>query len=410
LTSRHIIIGFLATLVTGCGAGLTRGSAQAGTRQAFVPNRCAISTIALGGRFTTTPTVGTVFGLAMVSAPAGWMMATQAVLTTADGGQTWRIVFAPHGQTLTAGWFFSARTAVVETKPASGAPDALYATNNGGRTWRHTGQVPPAVTVAQFVDPREGWAVWQGPAAAGSGAFKLLRTTDGGRTWRLLWTIARGAGGSGVFGWVRFETPEDGWLARWITGFPGFTLARTTDGGRTWHTERLPVLGNGRTLKGFTLTVLQPPTFRGPVGVMAAWANGSLIVYRSEDSGAAWTLGRASGIRAVPPNMDAGTPPVAWVTAQQGWLGPLPAAAPADGAMRYVIYDTADGGRTWVIRTRVTGLGWQTTASLDAVTPDIAWLVIRRKDSALELWKTVDGGCHWTLQPAPTALVDAPAP
>ena len=125
-----------------------------------------------------------------VSASDGWVVGSDRILHTTDGGQHWTVQFrtspAAH---LGAVDFTDARHGWV-----IGSTE-LLATTDGGAHWRSLPEPCPAVRTVHFVNPLDGFAVAGGtmpnpaqpPYAAGppSGGV-LLRTTDGGMHWRRL--------------------------------------------------------------------------------------------------------------------------------------------------------------------------------------------------------------------------------
>jgi photosystem II stability/assembly factor-like uncharacterized protein len=204
-----------------------------------------------------------------------------ALESTSDAGRTWRSAVLPQCDACgaTSLSFIDARRGFALARLR--APSRLYRTVDGGRRWDAVGSVPVTGPLV-FVDARVGWAV-------GSHAQALYRTTDGGRTWGpvelrppqryagddVTVGVPRSFGaGTGVVP-VRYRSPNraqhvvvyttaDGgarWSAHpapaaalagpqtwgvpaalpfaaasarvWVL-FPGPTLFRTTDGGRSW--------------------------------------------------------------------------------------------------------------------------------------------------------------------------------
>ena len=169
----------------------------------------------------------------------GWAFGEAGALyATRDGGGTWARRPVPTRHLLLGGQFLDARRGWLV-----GAGFTVIRTDDGGETWR-AGRVedpdPPyaakvsdagaqgvaARTSARlhavsFVDERRGWAV----GAAG----RVFATVDGGRTWR-----AQDSGVEANLYDVKFFAGGEGWAA----GERG-TLLHTADGGARW--TRLPV-------------------------------------------------------------------------------------------------------------------------------------------------------------------------
>ena len=343
-----------------------------------------VQTVNVQGHFTSIGSLGSIQNVDMVSSQDGWALTNKVVLRTVNGGGTWvRTSGLPGNTVLVSGWFFSTQQAIVEAKsqPGSGT-GTLYATSDGGRTWRQLGYVPSNTVVQQFLDPTHGWA------QQGS---KVIRTTDGGQSWQEVFSLPQGGAGTGSLGWIRFSTSQDGTLLWFQTGAPGFWAMHSVDGGQNWTPQKLPVLNK----TGFTLvTNLQPPVFWGNEGAMSGWEDGRLITYHTNNGGDSWTVVGASGIQPTPPNTFVGNPNVTWTSAQVGWLGPMVSKS----GKGYLLYRSADGGRTWSVTTRFSGLDWSVSASLPLrfVKQADGWLLITRQEGAqYELWQTTDGGQHW---------------
>lgn len=107
---------------------------------------------------------------------------------------------------------------------AVGEFGTILTTSDGGRTWRQQ-RAPVESTLfgTYFEDRKRGWAV-------GIDAV-IIQTTDGGRTWRrvrspMLQRSFYDIAVSGQYGW--------------IAGDAG-TLLKTSDHGRTWKVEPLPI-------------------------------------------------------------------------------------------------------------------------------------------------------------------------
>lgn len=106
------------------------------------------------------------------------------VLRSADGGQTVRLTGqAPLGGDPSGIAVPPGRTNVITLAATSGV-NFLYRSDDGGKTWTATtvpgssGGLP--LDSLSYVSRTVGWIVVGGP---GSGASRLLRTTDAGRTW-----------------------------------------------------------------------------------------------------------------------------------------------------------------------------------------------------------------------------------
>ncbi|HYE14070.1 MAG TPA: YCF48-related protein [Pyrinomonadaceae bacterium] len=142
------------------------------------------------------PTKRLLLGAAFHDAARGWLVGAGATLLhTEDGGENWREGLAlgldaqPRERLRTVSQapthdgrarpplrFNAVSFAGARRGWAVGAGGAVFATDDGGRTWRaQNSNVEADLFDVKFLDEREGWAV----GASGT----ILRTADGGATW-----------------------------------------------------------------------------------------------------------------------------------------------------------------------------------------------------------------------------------
>lgn len=109
--------------------------------------------------------------------------ASNAVIKTSNGGSSWSAVTGPDvGIVLNTVWMKGELEFLIGT-----AGGKIWATRNGGRTWTErtfTDSGTGSVTDIAFSTKMVGWATH-----VISGAGRLLRTIDGGRTWRRVDTM-----------------------------------------------------------------------------------------------------------------------------------------------------------------------------------------------------------------------------
>jgi photosystem II stability/assembly factor-like uncharacterized protein len=212
----------------------------------------------------------------------GYAAARLAALDAAErGGPVWRPLgpFAvPHGRTAGSG---AGSRPVVAGRVAAMAVDprdprhllagggGVWESRDGGGTWacRTDGQPSAAIGALAFApgDPAVAYAgTGQGEALAGLGVG-LLRSADGGTTWRPL--VAKELLGTGCNHLLIDPGDPDRLVAATTGG-----LLRSADGGRSWE-PRLP----GRSWA----------VSAGPDGEVLA--GGELGLHRSEDGGATWS-------------------------------------------------------------------------------------------------------------------------
>jgi photosystem II stability/assembly factor-like uncharacterized protein len=165
----------------------------------------------------------------------------------------------------------------------SSLPGRLVETTDGGRSWRSMQQ--PCHTLANFSGPNghrrtpvrcltdiwlasadRGWALCGGDGAMGSAPVAVFATTDGGDTWQ-----RREASWDAEPGGLQFLPNGHGW--RWSFDFGD--VMRSTDGGVTWR--RGGSLGNNT--EGSRVWF---------VSVHVGYALGEGDLWRTGDGGRTW--------------------------------------------------------------------------------------------------------------------------
>jgi photosystem II stability/assembly factor-like uncharacterized protein len=155
------------------------------------------------------PTRHLLLGATFLDARTGWLSGGGlTLLTTSDGGATWRagVVYTPAD---------SQESVHVQQQPQEGTEPE----DGRPRVGRSSSQRLNAVS---FADAEAGWAVGAGGA--------IFATKDGGRTWR-----PQRSGMGGDLTDVKFLDRAEGWAV----GTEGVVL-HTTDGGLNWRPEARP--------------------------------------------------------------------------------------------------------------------------------------------------------------------------
>ena len=166
----------------------------------------------------------------------GWTFGEEGALyATADGGNSWERQRVPTRHLLLAGAFLDAGTGWL-----AGAGGTFLYTADGGASWREGVVVnasafgadstaaaqlvaagaeskPSRINAVSFIDARRGWAVGSGGA--------IFATVNGGRSWRTL----RSKTDADLFDAKFFDE-----RAGLVVGAEG-TALHTTDGGETWE-------------------------------------------------------------------------------------------------------------------------------------------------------------------------------
>ena len=360
-----------------------------------------------------------------------------SVLRTGDGGRTWRTVTLPtkHGSFIfgfapidaSRAWLMVA--GLTETGPVD-----LWSTKDGGQTWSKT--TAPAFVfrgaLITFTDGTNGWFAVPGPPMSQDQQQGIVidRTTDGGKTWRLVTQTnfppekSTSGAPSETCGKqdLAFLDASTGWL----TGgcLAGITFDQTTDGGVTWKARALPPPpgGNFAAACGAGPCTLTAPRFvPQPVGSdMALSASlgymvlhdsgaypGRSWLYTTHDHGRSWTIHRLPGVQTG----------IAMVTGSVGFASveTVDSAGGVDSAAPW-LYRTEDAGQSW--KPVVTNVQVP-YASLDCVSALRCWaLSASQTDSSTRLYETTNGGQIWsqvagspalpTSRPTPTPPIALP--
>jgi photosystem II stability/assembly factor-like uncharacterized protein len=251
-----------------------------------------------------------------LDANRGWAVGSRGtILSTLDGGQTWKTKSQPTPDVLRDiyftdeenGWLVCEAN-VYELKGKADPRTYLMQTTDGGETWKRiniTGaNVDARLVRAVFSRGGRGWAF--GEAGA------IFTTRDFGVSWTRLSSPTRHLllGGD-------FVDDDRGWLVG-----AGATIIQTSDGGETWHLSRLAQ--SGQNAVRFAATSF--------VDNRLGWAVGSGgTIYRTINGGRTWQQ-QNSGVTA--DLFD-----VKFLDAVEGW---------AVGAEGTIIY-TNDGGLHWTV-------------------------------------------------------------
>ena len=334
--------------------------------------------------------------VSFVDANTGWVAGKSRVLMkTTDGGETWErrdpqdlvyqvsheIRFIRFVDKLT-GYFFT------------GIGGRIYRTENGGVSWESISTGSTTVSTLALSGTRNGWIAgraWGGgsmilgftdagktwlPYHKEKGELncacasdentvwvvgdkgKIVRSTDGGRTWKTAPFDTKSN-----LTWVSFVNPDTGWILD-----DESVLHKTTDGGITWTAERID-LGRSFRCIGFV---------DQNVGCVAG-RNG--LVAFTADGGKTWIDH--------PSVTGLSTRHVDFVNANSGWI------AGGDGS----VLRTSDSGATW--QQKHTGADW--LYSIDFVDEKTGFALGGKKATAvfdrLLLLKTSDGGTTWNALP-----------
>jgi photosystem II stability/assembly factor-like uncharacterized protein len=175
---------------------------------------------------------------------------------TQDGGQSWQLVWSKPGTFIRSLGFIDAKHGFLGNLGAGLAASItdttpLYETTDGGVTWNPAKIGAAAIPGICSIDILKSRSIHQGDVsehsyihAAGraNGPAKLLRSENDGESWTLIDLSGR----AGMILDVKFFDPNNGFVFAGTNGDlsqSNALILKTTDGGRTWrevyHSQRL---------------------------------------------------------------------------------------------------------------------------------------------------------------------------
>lgn len=172
--------------------------------------------------------------------------------------------------------------------------DGVYKTTDAGRTWTYMGLVDTRHISKIRIHPRNpdiAYVAALGPVFGPSPSRGVYKTTDGGKTWSRI--LFRNDSTGAIDLTMDPSNPEVLYAGLWeayrkpwqmVSGGPGSGILKTTDGGRTWkELTRNPGMPAG-TIGNVGISV-SPANPRRVYAQIEADSGG---VYRSEDGGDTW--------------------------------------------------------------------------------------------------------------------------
>jgi photosystem II stability/assembly factor-like uncharacterized protein len=219
---------------------------------------------------------------------------------TADGGCTWRLVAVPGGGDLDFRGLarLDDRTAVLMSAgPGEQGRAKLFRTADGGATWTsvyETGLKGAFFDAITFWDGRRG-LVMGDPLG---GAWFLLGTEDGGRTWtRVAADLPPTEAGEGAFAASNTALALGGGGRAWIVsgGAARGRVFRSADFGRRWHVAATPVAA-GATSGLFGAFAVRPRRVVVVGGDYRDELRPGPNIALSDDAGATWTPAAQTGV------------------------------------------------------------------------------------------------------------------
>jgi photosystem II stability/assembly factor-like uncharacterized protein len=319
----------------------------------------------------------------------GWALTARALSSTTDAGRTWRPIGPVDvtGRAIRAVDFQDPEHGRVVALSGSGLQ--LYATTNGGETWTSSALQTPsdvdaagAVTV-DFLNDVNGFVALR-REDRGQGAGVLLRTTDGGATWRSFRLPAPGT--------IRFASTAVGWLST----TEGGDLYVTRNAGRNWRPVRLPRPSAYRAAIMVAGLPFLSDSFNAVLPVTLAGKRSAVSFLDSQDGGQTWRI--AAVIPTARPLTRAQPIPSTVIDAVT-WLAAL------EGGRRLVVVGDAGARLVRVVpRSLPFGGTKPPVAQLGFASPTTGWIQVDslcplfhapRCAGTQALYGTTDGGATW---------------
>jgi photosystem II stability/assembly factor-like uncharacterized protein len=314
-----------------------------------------------------------------VSADVAYAIGDQGLLSrTGDGGQHWtqlQPALAPAGL-----------LDVLSPDTALGAQDAgeagaILRSSDGGHSWTELADLPGVVTQLSFPDGADGIAVtYQAGVPAGTPAWRLWRSRNGGLTWQAAGALP--GGNSTVFGpW--FSASGRGLLLTATGGIPWQPGSGGTPPVRVWTTANW---GSSWTRGGLL------PLGRGAIAVTTSFTpdgwSGWLVIDTAEFQQRVAVAG-SGPLRLLPASLKASY--VQLLGHGTGFAWGLEAPGPA-GQTVLALSRTTDSGRSWrhSRTTLAAPPGGATAPLLGFSDASHGWLVYGGIT-----WRTADGGASW---------------
>jgi len=166
------------------------------------------------------------WGLFFVNSNTGFVAGSSGrIMKTTNKGDNWIILTTPTSTALDGIYFVNETTGYV------GGANIFLKTTDAGQTWVNK--------VGSFISPFEtAQAVYFSDENTGlysTNAARIVRTTDGGNTWNLVYSLS---GGGAVWG-LSFPTPLTGYGCTSVG-----TVLRTINGGLNWTEQTTPLTEN----------------------------------------------------------------------------------------------------------------------------------------------------------------------
>ena len=161
------------------------------------------------------------------------------VMKTTDGGGSWTTLLSTVNERFGNIHFHDADHGIAVTPdPDKGNRADIYLTSDGGATWERSEAVVPAKfpidNTLTFIDQMNGWFASSNTAGSNPSDATILRTTDGGQSWR-----EHGISAQNVAA-ISFTDGGRGFAVDDVSG----VVRRSVNGGESWRAAFYPMTGS----------------------------------------------------------------------------------------------------------------------------------------------------------------------
>jgi len=340
----------------------------------------------------------TITTIHMVDATTGWGIgsAQDHILTTLDGGASWRDVTPPEPAPMgdetpktALGAFLNPSTAWITYYPefpAWSTPSAIWHTTDAGGSWSVTYLPTDEILMGthgplwlHFSDEAHGWLMLMLDAGMSHVYVALYRTTDGGENWEK--TIDPYNPESGNLHiccqtGVDFHNARSGLVTYSRGPNESVFVDWTQDGGLRWQSQQLPPpagVSDTADFNGVACETSSPILFSTQSAALTLKCSlepgtkqrSMNYLYKTENGGLTWQTSPFPGGELM------------FIDRSIGW------------ALGRDIHQTQDGGRTW---SKIKSVSWDGQFSF--VDDQHGWAVARAGED-IALVRTEDGGRTW---------------
>ncbi|WP_298346359.1 hypothetical protein [uncultured Algibacter sp.] len=176
-----------------------------------------------------------------------------------------------------------------------GIGHGIYASYDGGKTWKNKGLKNSEHISKIIVNPKNSNEIWvaaQGPLWSSGGERGLYKTTDGGNTWKLVLSDNKWTGVTDIVidprdekilyaaTWQRHRN-----VAAYMGGGPGTAIYKSTDSGETWDKLKTGLPNEDMGKIGLAISPINPDVIYAAIELERRTGG----IYKSSNKGASWT-------------------------------------------------------------------------------------------------------------------------